>query len=64
MTIEAVSYMLQMPPVPPQPEPGCVICTRLDEQRAQARRRGDYSRVSDCNVRMRGHTHRVAPISR
>lgn len=64
MTIEATSYLLQMPPVPPRPVPGCVICVDLDRKRAVARTVGDHSRVSDCNVRMRGHTHRTAPLPR
>ena len=57
----ATSYLLEMPPPPPKPTPGCVVCTSLDRQRAQARAVGDYSRVSDYNVRMRAHTCRKAP---
>lgn len=57
----ATSYLLQMPAVPPKPTPCCVVCASLDKQRSKARAAGDYSRVSDCNVRMRAHTCRTAP---
>lgn len=57
----ATSYLLQMPAIPPKPTPCCVLCASLDGQRAQARTAGDYSRASDCNVRMRSHTCRKAP---
>lgn len=51
------------PPRPPEPAPECVICADLDRERAAANAEGDYSRVSDCNVRMREHgMHR--PMSR
>ncbi|MEU6229628.1 hypothetical protein [Streptomyces sp. NPDC047042] len=56
----ATSYLLQMPAVPPEPTPGCVVCASLGRQRTQARSVGDYSRVSDCNVRMGAHTCRLA----
>lgn len=52
------------PPRPPEPTPGCVVCTDLDRKRAQALAERDYSRASDCNVRMRRHRCRPAPISR
>ncbi|MFJ8110008.1 hypothetical protein [Streptomyces sp. NPDC096132] len=55
---------LSVPPRQPEPEPGCVICAHLARQRTQARAEGDLSRVSDCNVRLRGHEHRKAPIPR
>lgn len=60
----ATSYLLQMPDAPPIPTPCCVVCASLDRQRTQARTAGDYSRVSDCNVRMRAHTCRTVPASR
>lgn len=47
----------------PEPKPGCVICTSLARKRDQALAEGDHSRVSDCNVRMRGHVHRSAPAA-
>ncbi len=62
MTTMSSAYRLQMPPTPPKPVPGCVICANLARKRAEATAVGDYSRASDCNVRMRGHTHRTAPI--
>ncbi len=55
------SYLLQMPTTPPKPTPGCAVCASLDRQRTQARASGDYSRESDCNVRMRAHTCRETP---
>jgi hypothetical protein len=57
MNREAVSYRLQPPLTPPEPVPGCSRCTRLAEQRTAAAAKGDHSRVSDCNVRLRGHDH-------
>lgn len=63
MTTQAVSYRLQMPPVPPEPTSGCGICANLVKQRTAAKSAGDYSRVSDCNIRMRRHGC-AAPISR
>lgn len=60
----ATTYLLGMPAIPPKPTPSCVVCASLDQQRTQARSAGDYSRVSDCNVRMRAHTCRKAPASR
>lgn len=60
----ATSYLLGTPATPPVPTPRCVVCASLDGQRAQARAAGDYSRVSDCNVRMRAHTCRRAPAPR
>jgi hypothetical protein len=43
------------PPRPPEPAPGCVICADLDRDRTAAQAAEDYSRVSDCNVRIRAH---------
>lgn len=60
MTATPTSYILGLPTPPPQPTPGCVICEALDQLRTQARADGNFSRVSDCNVRMRIHTHRKA----
>ncbi len=64
MTTMSGPVNLPLPPRQPEPTPGCVICTDLDRKRATAQAERDYSRVSDCNVRMRGHTHRTAPIPR
>lgn len=60
----ATSYLLQMPAAPPEPTPCCVVCASLNRQRTRAQASGDYSRVSDCNVRMRAHTCRTAPAPR
>ncbi|SER89811.1 hypothetical protein SAMN04487983_1024106 [Streptomyces sp. yr375] len=43
------------PPRPPEPAPECVTCADLARERAAANADGDYSRASDCNVRMREH---------
>ncbi|WP_329148310.1 hypothetical protein OIU91_19900 [Streptomyces sp. NBC_01456] len=50
-------------PWPPEPEPraGCDRCLDLDEQRTAARRRGDISAVSDCNVLLRQHIREAHP---
>lgn len=49
-------------PVPePKGTPGCRVCAALVAERAAARRRGDLSKVSDCNVELRNHEHRTAP---
>jgi len=45
------------PPEAPLPAKGCDICGALAQQRAEARERGDMSRVTDCNVEMRRHPH-------
>ena len=55
MNTTSVSYMLQPPSVPPAPVPGCAACEDIARRRAQAQADGDYSRVSDCNIRMRRH---------
>jgi hypothetical protein len=52
---EAVTYRLAMPPAPPAPVPGCTVCAAIAERRSRAQAEGDYSRVSDCNIRMRRH---------
>jgi len=54
---EAVTYRLAMPPAPPVPVPGCAACEDIARRRARAQADGDYSRVSDCNIRMRRHHH-------
>lgn len=54
---ELTPRYLQPPASPPQPVPGCGKCATLDAERARATRTGDYSAVSDCNVRMRTHEH-------
>lgn len=64
MTTMSGPMHLPLPPAPPAPIPGCVICADLERKRAEAKTAADYSRVSDCNVRMRRHRHRTTPISR
>ncbi len=49
---------LPLPPDAPEPAEGCDICGALAKQRAEARTRGDFSAVSDCNVEMAAHPHR------
>nr|WP_149830333.1 hypothetical protein [Streptomyces tailanensis] len=46
---------LALPLEEPEPVPGCDECAMLARQRVEARRTGDLSRVSDCNVLMRAH---------
>lgn len=41
----------------PVPNAGCDVCAALESQRADARRAGDGSTVSDCNVEIRRHPH-------
>lgn len=54
---ETTARYLQPPAAPPQPMPGCRECATLATLRTQATQAGDYSAVSDCNVRMRTHQH-------
>ncbi|AWL38822.1 hypothetical protein B9S64_12400 [Streptomyces sp. SM18] len=39
----------------PSPQPGCRACLSLSVSRENARSTGNYSGVSDCNVRLRRH---------
>ncbi|PKV86469.1 hypothetical protein BX283_4033 [Streptomyces sp. TLI_146] len=41
----------------PPPTIGCDVCAALETARATARRAGDGSTVSDCNVEIRRHPH-------
>ncbi|WP_078622680.1 MULTISPECIES: hypothetical protein [unclassified Streptomyces] len=41
----------------PVPVAGCDVCASLARQRADARRQGDASTVSDCNVELGRHPH-------
>ncbi|GGK48111.1 hypothetical protein [Streptomyces flaveus] len=46
-------------PLPePKPAPGCGVCASLARDREQARRVGDLSKVSDCNIEIRNHSER------
>ncbi|PWI08314.1 hypothetical protein DIZ27_23020 [Streptomyces sp. NWU339] len=49
--------LLGMPLPDPAPAPGCTSCRRWARQRETARSAGDWTRVSDCNVRIRRCTH-------
>ncbi|MFJ9827033.1 hypothetical protein ACIRSU_22080 [Streptomyces sp. NPDC101160] len=40
---------------PPMPVPGCVRCAELDDSRAAARARFDWSAETDANVLLRRH---------
>lgn len=41
----------------PEPTPGCDVCGALIRQRTKARRTGDFSQATDCNVELRQHPH-------
>ncbi|MFD8548306.1 hypothetical protein [Streptomyces sp. NPDC059649] len=43
----------------PSPAAGCDVCEALARQRVAAYAVGDRSKVSDCNVEIRRHPHRV-----
>lgn len=49
---------LMLPAPPPVPAAGCRVCAALDKQRTEARHRGDYSAVTDCNVEIAAHGKR------
>lgn len=55
--------LLGLPPDEPVPPPDCGVCAALVRQRAEARARGDLSRVSDYNVEIRNH-HRPPRLKR
>lgn len=40
-----------------QPSIGCEGCSRLDQERRDARNRGDHSAATDCSVLIRRHPH-------
>ncbi|MEU0843030.1 hypothetical protein ABZ370_26605 [Streptomyces sp. NPDC005962] len=46
---------LSVPDLEPVPVQGCKICAALDRQRAEARRTGNLSKVTDINVEIRRH---------
>lgn len=48
-------YLLGLPEPEPRPVEGCDVCGALARERASGRRAGDFSKVSDLNVEMRGH---------
>ncbi len=53
---------LGLPPEEPEPPADCTACATLARQRTEARKAGDMSRVSDCNVRIRRH-HELTPLA-
>ncbi len=66
LAVHSVSFMptkttmsppvyLSLPSPEPQPVDGCGVCRALVGQRAEARGRGDLSRVTDLNVELRSH---------
>ncbi|MEU9879889.1 hypothetical protein [Streptomyces phaeochromogenes] len=42
----------------PPPVPECDVCAALDQERSEARGKGDMSKVSDLNVEIRSHPHK------
>ncbi|WP_327732513.1 hypothetical protein OG749_45490 [Streptomyces nojiriensis] len=46
-----------LPQLDPQPAPDCPQCAGAANRRADCRRAGDMSGVSDCNVVIRRHPH-------
>ncbi|MFE9363671.1 hypothetical protein ACFYNN_12820 [Streptomyces sp. NPDC006978] len=55
---EAVQLGNPLDLVDPVPDADCAVCVALGGQRAEARRLGDMTTVSDCNVEIRRHPHR------
>ncbi|MFJ3277238.1 hypothetical protein [Streptomyces halstedii] len=43
------------PPEPPKPHKDCDVCGALVEERAEAARAGDWSKVTDVNVEIGRH---------
>ncbi|SCF88679.1 hypothetical protein [Streptomyces sp. Cmuel-A718b] len=54
-TTMADPVALSLPSARPEPVPGCRDCLGLAVQRVNAGSAGDYSKVSDMNVTLRGH---------
>ncbi|MDX2639925.1 hypothetical protein [Streptomyces stelliscabiei] len=54
---------LGLPPDEPTPPADCGVCAALVKERAEAKGRGDMSRVSDLNVEIRNH-HQPRPKRR
>ncbi|MET8329643.1 hypothetical protein [Streptomyces sp. NPDC005181] len=50
---------LSLPLNPPDPAPGCGVCTALVAQHQAARDRGDLSAATDADVEIRNHPHRT-----
>ncbi|MFJ3826253.1 hypothetical protein [Streptomyces nodosus] len=56
-TVSGPVHLLDHEP-PPEPTPGCAVCGALAQQRAEAERRGEWSRATDCSVEMSRHPHK------
>ncbi|AZQ35867.1 hypothetical protein EJ357_22235 [Streptomyces cyaneochromogenes] len=54
-TQKAQGYVLTDFPAEPKAAPGCSGCLGICVSRENARSRGDYSAVSDANVKLRQH---------
>lgn len=54
-TIPEPPVTIGLPLDEPTPPDDCGVCAALVRQRAEARARGDLSRVSDFNVEIRNH---------
>ncbi|MFD3657045.1 hypothetical protein [Streptomyces sp. NPDC058620] len=54
---EAVQLTDPLELADPKPNPACTVCMALDRQRTEARRLGDMTQVSDCNIEIRRHPH-------
>ncbi|AZS73916.1 hypothetical protein DDE74_25890 [Streptomyces lydicus] len=48
---------VSLPLAPPKPTEDCGVCMALAKQRAEAETKGDFSRVADCNIELRNHSH-------
>ncbi|MFD5198867.1 hypothetical protein ACFWM7_01600 [Streptomyces sp. NPDC058375] len=56
---EAVHLSDPMSALEPVPNPGCDVCTSLGQQREEARVMGNMTTVTDCNVEIRRHPHKM-----
>lgn len=54
-TTMAAPVHLVDPPEPPKPHKDCDVCGALVEERAEAARAGDWSKVTDVNVEIGRH---------
>lgn len=48
---------LALPGPEPVPVVGCGVCSALNEERREARRASDMSKVTDINIELRNHPH-------
>lgn len=54
---EAVHLSDPLSALEPVPNFSCDVCASLGRQREDARKKGDMTTVSDCNVEIRRHPH-------